>query len=107
MTSPTRPGVTMPSANANSIERNMIELGAVRALPLHRITHLAMRVAVTEKAEGNARNYRCGPNLLLQVTAKQSGPGVTKAWLLRYVIDGKEPLASHPTAARVKTTFCI
>ena len=34
--------------------------------------------------------YRAGDNLWLQVTTKKSGAGVTKSWLLRYVIDGKE-----------------
>ena len=34
--------------------------------------------------------YRAGDNLWLQVTAKKSSDGVTKSWLLRYVIDGKE-----------------
>jgi integrase len=34
--------------------------------------------------------YRAGDHLWLQVTAKKSGDGVVKSWLLRYVIDGKE-----------------
>jgi integrase len=36
--------------------------------------------------------YRAGDNLWLQVTARANGDGVTKAWLLRYVIDGRERL---------------
>ena len=34
--------------------------------------------------------YRAGDNLWLQVTATRDGGGITKSWLLRYVIDGKE-----------------
>jgi integrase len=36
--------------------------------------------------------YRAGDNLWLQVTARKNGDGVTKAWLFRFVIDGRERL---------------
>jgi integrase len=34
--------------------------------------------------------YRCGDCLWLQIKPLKDGSGVTKSWLLRYVIDGKE-----------------